>query len=249
MDEDYLKSHAKKLVSQYIRKNFKSEETIICRFDMYRIDIVHEDKLDKYFWDVELTKREYALIIRTLLAYPNLTFQDLPHYIPIILYEKIIFQLRFPYHGNALQLYVAPSRSLPVAVEMTTLQKDAHEIGGEDMYSFSLPITQKNIRDRQDVHLRLKTMEITMWQYFGLVPRNTASYIDIDALEVERVLGVEDYKGIEQALNTIYQKMVAEADSEPLWLIHWLDANSISYIKSEDKKNNGKVTETICFNS
>lgn len=92
-------------------------------------------------------------------------------------------------------------------------------------------------------------MEITMWQYFGLVPRNTASYIDIDALEVERVLGVEDYKGIEQALNTIYQKMVAEADSEPLWLIHWLDANSISYIKSEDKKNNGKVTETICFNS
>lgn len=208
MDKEYLKSHIKRLVSQYMRKKYKSEETISCRFDMYRIDIEHNDKIDKYHWAADLTKREYSLIMRTLLEYPNLTFQDLPHYIPIKLYNKIIFQLRFPYHGNALHLYVDPSRSLPVAVEMTTLQNDAHEIGGEDMYSFSLPITQKNNRERQDVEFRLKKMEITMWQYCGLALRNTVNYIDIDALEVERTLGVYNFRGIEKALNAMYQKIV-----------------------------------------
>lgn len=231
MDEVYLKSHIKKLVTQYMRKKYKSEETISCRFDMYRIDIEHDDKIDKYHWTAELTKREYSSIMRTLLEYPNLTFQDLPHYIPIKLYNKIIFQLRFPYYGNSLHLYVDPSRSLPVAVEMTTLQNDAHEIGGEDMYSFSLPITQKNMRDRQEIHLRLKKMEITMWKYCGLALRNTARYIDIDALEIERTLGVDNFRGIEKALNTMYQKIVAKKDLGPLWLIHWLDENSISYIE------------------
>lgn len=229
MDKDYLKSHIKKLVTQYMKKKYKSEKTISCRFDMYRIDIEHEDKIDKYHWAAELTKREYSSIMKTLLEYPNLTFQDLPHYIPLKLYEKLILHLRFPYFGNVCGLYIDPSRSLPVAVEMTTLQQDAHEIAGEDMYSFSLPITQKNIRDSQGIDLRLKKMEITMWKHFGLAPRVIGRYIDIDALEVERVLGVVDFRGIEKALNTLYQKIVEIEDSEPLWLIHWLDANSISY--------------------
>ena len=173
--------------------------------------------------------------MRTLLEYPNLTFQDLPHYISLKIYEKIIFQLRFPYHGNALQLYIDPSRSLPVAIEMTTLQQDAHEIAGEDMYSFSLPISQKNIRDSQGINLRLKKMEITMWHYSGLLPRVTAKYIDIDAIEVERALGVDNFRGIEEILNTMFQKIVEKEDAEPLWLIHWLDENSISYTKLEEE--------------
>ena len=234
MDKEYLKSHIKKLVTQYMRKKYKSEETISCRFDMYRIDIEHDDKIDKYHWAAELTRREYSSIMRTLLEYPNLTFQDLPHYISLKLYETIIFQLRFPYHGNSLHLYEDPSHSLPIAVEMSTLQQDAQEIAGEDMYSFSLPITQKDIRDRQDIHLRLKKMEITMWQYFGLALRNTASYIDIDALEVKHVLDVTDNEGIETGLNMVYQNLLKKGDPGALWLIHWLDANSISYIKPEE---------------
>lgn len=231
MDKEYLKSHIKKLVSQYMRKKYKSEETISCRFDMYRIDIEHDDKIDKYHWAAELTKREYSSIMRTLLEYPNLTFQDLPHYISLKIYEKLILHLRFPYFGNVCGLYIDPSRSLPVAVEMTALQQDAHEIAGEDMYSFSLPITQKNDRDSQGVNLRLKKMEITIWQYSGLVPRITTRYIDIDAIEVERALGVNDFRGVEKALNTIYQKIVENDNPGPLWFIHWLDTNSISYIK------------------
>ena len=235
MNKEYLQSRIKRLVSQYMRKKYKSEETISCRFDMYRIDIDHDDKIDKYHWVAELTKREYSSIMRTLLEYPNLTFQDLPHYISLKIYEKIIFQLRFPYHGNALQLYIDPSRSLPVAIEMTTLQQDAHEIAGEDMYSFSLPISQKNIRDSQGINLRLKKMEITMWHYSGLLPRVTAKYIDIDAIEVERALGVDNFRGIEEILNTMFQKIVEKEDAEPLWLIHWLDENSISYTKLEEE--------------
>ena len=143
--------------------------------------------------------------------------------------------MRFPYFGNVCGLYIDPSRSLPVVVEMTALQQDAHEIAGEDMYSFSLPITQKNDRDSQGVNLRLKKMEITIWQYSGLVPRITARYIDIDAIEVERALGVNDFRGVEKALNTIYQEKVVKTDIEPLWLIHWLDESSISYTKLEEE--------------
>lgn len=90
MDKEYLKSYIKKLVSRYMRKKYKSEDTISCRFDMYRIDIEHNNKIDKYHWAAELTKREYSSIMRTLLEYPNLTFQDLPHYISLKIYEKII---------------------------------------------------------------------------------------------------------------------------------------------------------------
>ena len=241
MDKEYLKRHIKKLVSQYMRKKYKLEETISCRFDMYRIDIEHEDKIDKYFWNAELTKREYSSIMRTLLEYPNLTFQDLPHYISLKIYEKLILHLRFPYFGNVCGLYIDPSRSLPVAVEMTTLQKDAHEIAGEDMYSFSLPISQKNIRDSQGINLRLKKMEIIMWHYSGLFPRVTAKYIDIDAIEVERALGVENFRGIEKVLYTMYQKIVEKEDVEPLWLIHWLDENSISYTRLEKGKYHGDI--------
>ena len=241
MDEVYLKSQIKKLVSQYMRRKYKSEETISCRFDMYRIDIEHDDKIDKYHWAAELTKREYSSIMRTLLEYPNLTFQDLPHYISLKIYEKLILHLRFPYFGNVCGLYIDPSRSLPVAVEMTALQQDAHEIAGEDMYSFSLPITQKNDRDRQGVNLRLKKMEITMWHHSGLFPHVTARYIDIDALEVERALSVENFRDVENALNAMYQMIVEKEDSEPLWLINWLDENSISYIKLEEEKCNGGI--------
>ena len=219
MDEVYLKSQIKKLVSQYMRRKYKSEETISCRFDMYRIDIEHDDKIDKYHWAAELTKREYSSIMRTLLEYPNLTFQDLPHYISLKIYEKLILHLRFPYFGNVCGLYIDPSRSLPVAVEMTTLQKNAHEIADD--------------RDSQGVNLRLKKMEITMWHHSGSFPRVTARYIDIDALEVEKVLGVNDFRGIETALNIVYQEMVNKADPGPFWLIHWLDANSIIYIKED----------------
>ena len=241
MDKEYLKSYIKKLVSRYMRKKYKSEDTISCRFDMYRIDIEHNNKIDKYHWAAELTKREYSSIMRTLLEYPNLTFQDLPHYISLKIYEKIILHLRFPYFGNVCGLYIDPSRSLPVAVEMTALQQDAYEIAGEDMYSFSLPITQKKIRDSQGINLRLKKMEITMWHYSGLFPRVTAKYIDIDALEVERALGVDNYRGIENALNIMYQKIVGKDDPGQLWLIHWLDENSISYTMLEEGEYHGGI--------
>ena len=241
MDAVYLKSHIKKLVSQYMRKKYKSEDPISCRFDMYRIDIEHNNKIDKYHWAAELTKREYSSIMRTLLEYPNLTFQDLPHYISLKIYEKIILHLRFPYFGNVCGLYIDPSHSLPVAVEMTALQQDAHEIAGEDMYSFSLPITQKNDRDSQGVNLRLKKMEITMWHHSGSFPRVTARYIDIDAIEVERALGVDNYRGIENALNIMYQKIAEKEDPGQLWLIHWLDENSISYTMLEEGEYHGGI--------
>ena len=241
MNKEYLKSRIKKLVSQYMRKKYKSGETISCRFDMYRIDIEHDDKVDKYHWAAELTKREYSSIMRTLLEYPNLTFQDLPHYISLKIYEKLILHLRFPYFGNVCGLYIDPSRSLPVAVEMTALQQDAHEIAGEDMYSFTFSSVQNDIHDRIDFDIRLKKMEFSTYRYSGLSFFMTSKYIDIDALEVESALGVENYRGIEKALDTMYQKQVEKEDYEPLWLIHWLDENSISYTKLEEEEYNGGI--------
>ena len=241
MDKEYLKRHIKKLVSQYMRKKYKLEESISCRFDMYRIDIEHDDKIDKYHWAAELTRREYSSIMRTLLEYPNLTFQDLPHYISIKIYEKLILHLRFPYFGNVCGLYIDPSRSLPVAVEMTTLQQDAHEISGEDMYSFTFSSVKNNIHDRIDFDIRLKKMEISIYRYSGLSFFIMSKYIDIDALEVERALEVDNFRGIEKALNTMYQKVVEKEEPESLWLIHWLDENSISYTKSEEGEYHGDI--------
>ena len=241
MDEVYLKSQIKKLVSQYMRRKYKSEETISCRFDMYRIDIEHDDKIDKYHWAAELTKREYSSIMRTLLEYPNLTFQDLPHYISLKIYEKLILHLRFPYFGNVCGLYIDPSRSLPVAVEMTALQQDAHEIAGEDMYSFTLSSEQNNIHNRIDVDIRLKKIEISTYRYSGLSFFIMSKYIDIDALEVERALGVDNYRGIENALNIMYQKIAEKEDPGQLWLIHWLDENSISYTMLEEGEYHGGI--------
>ena len=230
---DYMKDHIKKLVSQYLKTKYKSYERIPCRFDLYRIDIMHRDKVEKYHWTAELTKREYGAIMRALLAYPNLTFQDLPRYIPFNIYDKLIFQLRFPYHGNILHLYIDPSRSLPVAVEMTTLQQDAHEISGEDMYSFCLPTLQKGMFENQEITLRLKKMEVGMWHAFENPPIEVR-YVGIDALEVESVLGATDYKGIETGLNNVYQELLKKETPEPLWLIHWLDENSISYTEVKE---------------
>lgn len=43
-----------------------------------------------------------------------------------------------------------------------------------------------------------------------------------------------NFRGVEESLNTIAPKMVVRADIEPLWLMHWLDENKISYNKSEE---------------
>lgn len=116
---------------------FNSEETITCRFDMYRIDIKHENKIDRYFCGAELTKRKYATILRSFARMPQ-----------SYLWVTLITTLCYP-----------PSRSLPVAVEMTTLQKDVHEIGGEDLYSFTFSIVQMKKHARIDVVMRLVKME------------------------------------------------------------------------------------------
>lgn len=63
------------------------------------------------------------------------------------------------------------------------------------------------------------------------------TFSKIDAEKVQQLLHVSNFRGIETALNDIYNALSTEEQSDIFWLIHWLDRNDLKYdyIRNEMK--------------
>lgn len=232
----YYDQHLQKIVDKYMKKAYKDAEYILCWFYRYYIDIKHKNRIVEYPWKIELDREDYVTLLTALLRHPEITFQELPCYIPYKLYEEILIYLRFP----AIRHYLRPDdpepRSNPIAIEMTTLQEDVHEIAGDEPYSFLLNSYTYNPKfefESLDVIIWIQQIEVRI-SYTINKQAHTAIYGMIDVEAVKKVLRVKTYKGIESALNRYGNKLPKEK-SDIFWLVRWLDSHGIKYVYAEDK--------------
>lgn len=217
------------IVQRFIKKKYARDKRIDCQFDLYYHDVDNLRKAKHHKIVLQLPRIAYTQLLVVLLTYPDLTFQDLPVYIPRGLYDGLLRALYFPRYSHVYNLSVHPSHFGPVAVEMTTLQKDAREIAGEDMYSFLLPPShQQGAFQELAVYLECRKMEIKVTH----VKEDTLRFLTfskIDAEKVQQLLHVSNFRGIETALNDMYNALPTEEQADLFWLIHWLDRNDLKY--------------------
>ena len=76
------------LVKQFVEAKYPREEYINCLFDFYEVNptansVTHMEKI--YY----PTKDGYIHLLVALLTYPDITFQDLPVYLPAEVYDHI----------------------------------------------------------------------------------------------------------------------------------------------------------------
>lgn len=77
------------------------------------------------------------------------------------MYDGLLRALYFPRYNLFYNLSVNPRHYSSIAIELTTLQQDAREIAGEDMYSFLLPPShQQGAFQELAVYLECRRMEI-----------------------------------------------------------------------------------------
>lgn len=55
------------------------------------------------------------------------------------------------------------------------------------------------------------------------------TFSKIDAEKVQQLLNVSNFRGIETALNDMYNALPTEEQSDIFWLIHWLNRNDLKY--------------------
>ena len=224
------------LVKQFVEAKYPREEYIKCFFDLYEVNptdnsVTHTEKI--YY----PTKEGYIHLLVALLTYPDVTFQDLPMYVPSEVYDHMLIGLRFPRYEHVCNLSIHPRHRNPIAVEMTTLQQDGREIAGEDMYSFLLPPShQQGAFQELAVYLECRRMEINVTHVKEDALR-FLTFSKIDAEKVQQLLNVSDFRGIEIALKDMYNALSTEEQLDIFWLIHWLDRNDLKYdyIKNEMK--------------
>lgn len=226
----------KQNIKPFIETKYVDNEFIPCQFDLYRVNI-SDNSISQQKKICNLKKKEYIQLLTLLLMCPDITFQDLPIYIDKELYEKLLVGLRFPRFQHICKLSIHPRHHNPIAVEMTTLQQDAREIAGEDMYSFQLPPSlQEKVFQELAVFLECHKMEIKVTHVKEDALR-FLTFSKIDAEKVQQLLHVSNFRGIETALNDMYNTLPTEEQADLFWLIHWLDRNDLKYdyIKNEMK--------------
>lgn len=230
------------IVKQFIKSKYNLRSAIECQFDLYYLDLkskkprVKHGKHDKCV--IELTKFEYTYLMVVLLTFPDITFQDLAVYVPRRVYDHLLLLLRFPRFSQACNLSIDTKRSQPIAVDMTTLQDDAREIAGEDMYTFLLPPPINDCLQDVSAHCECRKVEFKVMRFEYNEERLAVySFGRIDATQMETALGVSDFRGIKEALLKIYDSLPHEEQSDVFWPIHWLDKNDIHYIKREEFSN------------
>lgn len=230
------------LVQEFIKSKYTRQRVIECQFDLYHLELgnkkprVRHGKLDKCV--IQLSKSEYTYLLVVLLTFPDITFQDLAVYVPRRVYDHLLLLLRFPRFDQVCNLSIDPKRRQPVAVDMITLQDDAREIAGEDMYTFLLPPPIDNYLQEVSAHCECRKVEFKVMRFeYDKERLAVYSFGSIDAAQLEKKFGVSDFRGIKEALLKIYDSLPHEEQSDVFWPIHWLDKNDIHYIKREEFSN------------
>lgn len=224
------------MIAQFVEKKYKSAKTIACRFDVYYIGNTERCKNSPMEYTAELTIEEYTTLMKWLLLYPDLTFQDLPMLISKHVYFTLLQRLDFPFgfHFDYPHSIGPFEQSEPRAVEMTTLQHDVRELeGSRKSYCFDLPPKRDNDFEGLWVKLRLNWMSvgITEIKYYDFI---CLTFNMIDVFAVEKVLGVSDFKGVEKALRKIYRELSPAHKSNLFWLLRWLNDHQIEYESQVD---------------
>ena len=234
----YLQEH----VDEYMKKRYNKATYILCWFNLYYVDIKKlrcpKDDLGKTF----LKRDTYTTLLSLLLKHPEMTFQELPRYIPLQLYEDLLFYLQLPTTTHFIYPDRPHSRSMPIAVEMTTLQRDVYEIAGDKPYHFSINSNTPEFEfEVISVSIWMKKMEIDL-RYTSKNHKVNAIYGMIDVAAVMRALKVKTYKGIDGAFWRIWNKL-PDDQSDVFWITRWLDHHGIKYKKAIDINTNEKSEE------
>lgn len=224
------------IVKQFIKSKYTRQSAIECQFDLYYLNLENKKPRVKHSKCViQLSKSEYTCLMVVLLAFPDVTFQDLAVYVPRRVYDHLLLLLRFPRFDQVCNLSIDPKRRQPVAVDMTTLQDDAREIAGEHMYTFLLPPPIDNCLQDVSAHCECHKVEFKVMRFEYNEERLAVySFGCIDATQIETALGVSDFRGIKEALLKIYDTLPPEEQSDIFWPIYWLDKNDIHYVKREE---------------
>lgn len=234
--ETYCIQMQQETINMFLNKRYKSNEYILCWFDLVIVDVRKRNKLSVRPEKIEIARKDYAELLTVMLKYPDLTFEDLPVYINPQLYKQILVLLRFPTFGHMTNITRDAYRSNPVAVEMVTIQRDLYEIAGESMRSFLLQSYTPTSRFQDvGVSIWMKKMEISMDYMDGNNFINSI-YGMIDVDKVKDILHVKTNKGIEGALKRLAEKL-PESETDIFWIVRWLDSHGIKYIQAEDVTN------------
>ena len=223
------------LVQELIKSKYKHDDYIDCTFELYYHSVENKRRVKYEERKIFLTKLGYTQLMVVLLTYPDISFQDLPIYIPRRLYDILLQRLRLPRFQHVCNLSRAPRHSSPVAIEMTTLQQDAREIAGEDIYTFILPPYMNDEFQEVVACCECRQLEIRITQLEHDHNRvGFYTYDHIDAHAIQNLLSALDFRGIELKLKEMYNALSVEEQSDIFWPIHWLDRNNIPYRKKEE---------------
>ncbi len=213
-------------------KYTKKSEYIFCVFDIYSFD-AKRNKVSKSYGKMTPKRADYAYLLSVLLKHPEITFAELPRFIPEHLYIDMLYYLLFPTtrHPNNPDLPI--HRFNPIAVEMTTLQEDVKAIAQDEPYNFSLYCNTPEAKfECILVSIWMKKMEVKI--DYTINKRNVvAKYGLIDVEQIKEILHVKTYRGIHGALYRISQKL-PDDKSDILWIKRWLDRHKVKYIHAED---------------
>lgn len=125
-------TYLQKQVDKYMKTRYNNDKYILCWFDLYTIEKEDARHSERWPEKVDLKREVYTNLLFLLLKHPEITFQELPRYIPVNLYEDLLFYLHFPTTRHSMYPDSPRGRSLPIAVEMSTLQRDVQAIVGEN---------------------------------------------------------------------------------------------------------------------
>lgn len=237
--KSYYDAYLQKQVDEYMKKRYNKAKYLLCWFNLYSIDTKKFRCQKDWLGKTDLKRSVYIYLLSTLLKHPEITFQELPRYIPVSLYEDLLFYLILPSTRHFMYPDSPRSRSLPIAIEMTTLQQDVQAIAGDNPYAFSIPSNTPEFEFEAILAtIWMNKMEIDLRYTINKNEVNSL-YGMIDVEEVKEALHVKTYKGIEGALYRMWNKLPNDK-SDAFWIVRWLDKHKIDYIQATDVITNEK---------
>lgn len=233
-----FRQHLHQVVAKYVEEKYKDDEKILCYFEPYFVD---EEGLSHCYDNelVWLSKEEYISLLFVVVIHRGITFEELPLYIPVDLYKKLICAFRFIHfiepdeHPIALE-----ENSSLIAIVMRTLKDDANEIIGDEMTSILVQSCGKCKEFHSaNVHVEIwiGLVEVNIYRYFDDEKRECihSIYGMIDAKEFLTALHVPSCNDVANVLWRMSDKCTSKHKSDITWLVQWLDTNKIQYIHGE----------------
>lgn len=233
--QTYKEQHVLQKVEKYIQKRYKSGEHFLCWFDVYTVDLKKDRCSKRCPYKAEVDRNGFVTLLTVLLKHPDITFSELPRYIPEELYVDILSWLRFPTTRHSFHSNNLGARSNPIAVEMVSLQEEVQSIAGDEPYYFSLHMfTWEHKSVSYSVMIWMRMMEIKVSYDQG---ENSCEeiYGMINVETVKKHLRVKTYRGLEGSLRRMNEKHF-EAGTDAFWLIHWLENNRIKNVYATEER-------------